>query len=148
MVWPFGKEDWCNMKGRYFHMVADMSQYESIAADSDIVSVCSVGVYGTKYVRNGDPVITSIEIVLNQIQTISIERIQPSITIANQQDIKLRQISNLDFITITENASSSDVLIDTTGQSIGEYTLILESFDSLSVAQSALKTDTIAIKIS
>ena len=128
-------------------MVADMSQHVSTAADSDTVSICSVGVYGTKYVRNGDPVTTSIEIVLNQSQTISIERIQPSITIANQQDIKLRQKSNLGFITITENASFSDVLIDTTGQSIGEYTLILESFDSLSVAQSALKTDTIAIKI-
>ena len=124
-----------------------MSQQVSTAADPDTVSVCSVGVYGTKYVRNGDPVPTELEMEINQSQTISIERIQPSITIANQQDIKLRQVSNLGFITITENVSFSDVLIDTTGQSIGEYTLILESFDSLSVAQSALKTDTIAINI-
>ena len=56
-------------------MVADMSQHVSTAADSDTVSICSVGVYGTKYVRNGDPVTTSIEIVLNQSQTISIGRI-------------------------------------------------------------------------
>ena len=24
-VWPFGREDWCNLEGRYMHMVADMS---------------------------------------------------------------------------------------------------------------------------
>ena len=55
-VWPFGKENWCNLEGQYLHMVADMSQHVSTAADSDTVSICSVGVYGTKYVRNGDPV--------------------------------------------------------------------------------------------
>ena len=25
MVWPFGKENWCNLEGRYMHMVADHS---------------------------------------------------------------------------------------------------------------------------
>ena len=24
-VWPFGKENWCNLEGRYLHLVADMS---------------------------------------------------------------------------------------------------------------------------
>ena len=44
MVWPFGKENWCNLEGRYLFMVADMSQQVSSAADSDKVSVCSLGV--------------------------------------------------------------------------------------------------------
>lgn len=26
VVWPYGKENWCNLEGRYLHMVADMSQ--------------------------------------------------------------------------------------------------------------------------
>ena len=63
MVWPFGKENWCNMKGRYLHMVADMSMYELTAADSDTVSVCSVGVYGTKYERKGEQLPDTIEII-------------------------------------------------------------------------------------
>ena len=37
--------------------------------------------------------------------------------------------------------------IDTTGQPVGEYDLILESYNTLSIAQSALKTDRIRIVI-
>ena len=54
MVWPFGKVSWCNLEGQYMHMVGDMSDQVGSAANSDTVSVCSVGVYGTKYVRSGD----------------------------------------------------------------------------------------------
>ena len=38
--------------------------------------------------------------------------------------------------------------IDTKGQPLGEYDLILESYNTLSIAQSALKTDRIRITIS
>ena len=63
MVWPFGKENWCNLEGRYLFMVADMSQHVSSAADSDKVSVCSLGVYGTRYIRNGESLPATIEII-------------------------------------------------------------------------------------
>ena len=66
MVWPFGKELWCNLEGQYMHMVAGMSDHVATALDSDSVSVCSVGVYGTKYVRSGDSVPETIEVSQGQ----------------------------------------------------------------------------------
>ena len=47
-------------------MVADMSTQVGlgVAADSDTVSVCSIGVYGTKYERSGEPVPNSIELAI------------------------------------------------------------------------------------
>ena len=62
MVWPFGKENWCNLEGRYVHLVADMSRYVASASNSDTVSVCSIGVYGTKYERKSD-IVSSVTIV-------------------------------------------------------------------------------------
>ena len=70
-VWPFGKENWCNLEGRYMHMVADHSTV-SAATGSDEVSVCSVGVYGTQYVRDGEAVPSSIEIDKGKSTTLSI----------------------------------------------------------------------------
>ena len=32
--WPFGMENWVNLEGKYLHLVADMSRY-----DTDTVSV-------------------------------------------------------------------------------------------------------------
>ena len=61
-VWPFGKENWCNLEGRYMHLVADMSLYVATAANTDTVSVCSLGAYGTKYVRDSE-VVSSVTIV-------------------------------------------------------------------------------------
>ena len=52
MVWPFGKEDWCNLEGQYMHMVADLNHLKD-TYDSYTMSVCSVAVYGTKYIRKG-----------------------------------------------------------------------------------------------
>ena len=46
--------------------------------------------------------------------------------------MRQRPGAKLDFVTLTEGSDSTDVLIDTTGQTIGQYTLILESFNTLS----------------
>ena len=147
MVWPFGKENWCNLEGRYLHMVADMSQQIASAENSDTVTVCSVGVFGTKYIRNGEPLPDTIEIIQGQSKTISVQRITSSFEIATELAIQLRQSTDLSFVSITEGESTSDVVIDAANQTFGEYTLTLESFNSLSIAQSALKTDTVVIRI-
>ena len=44
------------------HMVADVSVHadDGGVSGSDGISVCSVGVFGTKYARAGDPLATSI----------------------------------------------------------------------------------------
>ena len=63
MVWPFGKENWCNLQGQYMHMVADLEEHANNTGgvdDSDDISICSIGVFGTKYERVGEPLTTSI----------------------------------------------------------------------------------------
>ena len=71
------------------HMVADMSD-QAASADEETVAVCSVGVYGTKYVRSGEQVPETIEISQGQSTTITIENIQSYVPIGNQLAIDLR----------------------------------------------------------
>ena len=54
MVWPFGGEHWCNLEGRYVHIVSDMRAYEFPQVYYE-VSVCMLGIMGTRYVRGQDP---------------------------------------------------------------------------------------------
>ena len=43
-VWKYGREHWCNLKGRYTTIVADLSHY----AGSDYeMSLCNVAIMGT-----------------------------------------------------------------------------------------------------
>ena len=91
MVWPSGQELWCNLEGQYMHMVADQSDQVGSAADSDTVTMCQVGVYGTKYERtSGDPVPATIEVSQGQSETVTIDNIQASIPIGNTLAINLR----------------------------------------------------------
>ena len=48
MVWKYGTELWCNMQGRYTHIVADLSLVQAPFT----MSICQFGVFGTKYARN------------------------------------------------------------------------------------------------
>ena len=48
-VWNYGKEIWCNMAGRYLHIVADLSH---LSGSSYSMTICSVGVMGTQYLRD------------------------------------------------------------------------------------------------
>ena len=43
-VWNFGKEVWCNLEGRYIHIVADLSH---LAGQGYNMELCSVGIMGT-----------------------------------------------------------------------------------------------------
>ena len=49
-AWTYGKEAWCNLEGRYMHIVADLSHLSSYT-----MSLCSLGIMGTEYVRNETP---------------------------------------------------------------------------------------------
>ena len=59
-------------------------------------------------------------------------------------DLRQKAGSELSFVTLTNGASSTDVLINTSDVSPGEYNLVIESFDS-AFKPLALKTDTIKI---
>ena len=59
MTWPFGAEHWCNLEGAYLHIVSDMAHL----ADEDYeTSICSLGVIGTRYVRDGEPLPQEIDL--------------------------------------------------------------------------------------
>ena len=56
--------------------------------------------------------------------------------------------AELSFVSFSNQASNTNVFINTTGLSIGEHTLILESYDTESDGvESALKTDNVTIQV-
>ena len=73
-VWRFGLEKWVNLEGKFMHLVADMSAYTATALDSDTVSVCTLSIFGTKYVRD-DPIYTSITVTQGQTSKIEVPNI-------------------------------------------------------------------------
>ena len=48
-IWNYGKEVWCNLEGRYMHIVSDLSH---LAGQDYSMELCSVGIMGTQYVRD------------------------------------------------------------------------------------------------
>ena len=46
-VWTYGKEVWCNAKGQYVHIVADLSHLTGTYT----MSLCSIGIMGTSFGR-------------------------------------------------------------------------------------------------
>ena len=43
-IWNYGKEVWCNLEGRYMHIVADLSH---LAGTGYNIKLCTVGIMGT-----------------------------------------------------------------------------------------------------
>ena len=60
-------------------------------------------------------------------------------------DLRQQVGAELSFVTLANGLTSTEVVINTTGELPGEYTLILESFDSSSSEGFTLKIDTITI---
>ena len=74
---------------------------------------------------------SSIILVAESSKTLKVEHVKSLISSKCGAQINLRQgSSSLAFAAITNDAYSATVSIDTTGVSVGVYTLTLESFDS------------------
>ena len=43
-IWNYGKEVWCNLEGRYMHIVSDLSH---LAGQGYSMELCTVGIMGT-----------------------------------------------------------------------------------------------------
>ena len=56
-MWRYGKEAWCNLEGRYIHIVANLKH---LVAPYEM-TICTFAVFGTQYGRNST-VPTSLEI--------------------------------------------------------------------------------------
>ena len=120
MVWPYGYENWCNLEGSYLHFVADMSDMATIYG-SYSATVCTVGVFGTKYSRPGDALPSSISIAQGTTTSLDVAHIVSDYTIGTTLAINLRQTTSLAFVTLTENGSDTSVLIDASEEEQGEY---------------------------
>ena len=60
----------------------------------------------------------------------------------------MREKNGLDFVTITNQESSSIISIDSAGKKPGEsFEVVLESFNTLSNVKSALKTDVMVVNV-
>ena len=103
MVWPYGKENWCNLEGTYLHFVANLSHLMATHG-SFTTSICTVGVFGTRYVRDGDPLPSSIEIAQGEVFRLRVPHIYSEFTIGTTLNINLRQgvSTYLDFVSIME----------------------------------------------
>ena len=43
-LWNYGQEAWCNLEGRYIHIVADLNH---LVGTGYSMELCSVGIMGT-----------------------------------------------------------------------------------------------------
>ena len=51
-LWVAGVEVWCNLKGKYMHIIADLSSSPLYPGDDEkYPSICALGVIGTFYKR-------------------------------------------------------------------------------------------------
>ena len=88
-MWNYGKEVWCNLEGRYMHIVADLTHYSG-SMDPYLMTLCQLGIMGTKYVR-ATAVPTTQTMQENSTASLSIDKITSFYDIGNVLDIKLRQ---------------------------------------------------------
>ena len=86
-VWNYGKEVWCNLEGRYMHIISDLKH---LAGQGYSMELCSIGVMGTQYIR--DEILSdTVEIAKEEILYLTIPNIYSALAIGNQLDINLRQ---------------------------------------------------------
>ena len=106
-IWNYGHEAWCNLEGRYTHIVADLSH---LAGQGYSMELCSVGIMGTQYVRD-EPLPETLEIASEGLTTLTIPNIYSSMPIGNQLNINMRQASGveLSFISLIEESSQTQV---------------------------------------
>jgi len=109
LMWKFGKEIWCNLRGRYMTIVADLSHN---AGQAYSLSVCSLAIFGTEYTR-ATTVPTEVKVIKGRTHSLSVEKIKADsrFPIANTLNIKLRQKagSEISWVTFIEGTDSTDV---------------------------------------
>ena len=67
--WKYGAEIWCNLKGQYVTLVADLAH---LSGQSYEMSICALGLMGVEYVRDSEPPLTT-DVYYMESKTISIE---------------------------------------------------------------------------
>lgn len=146
-VWTYGKEIWCNMPGRFVNIVANLKHL----TPPYLMSLCSIGLMGASYVRD-EPLTEVIEVTQGQQVSFSVAHIYDEHTNGEVPlAVNLRQAAGaadtLSFVSLVESESASVVAIDASSTPVGNYTLRLESFDSLSPIKTTLRADQVTIVV-
>ena len=83
--------------------MADLGALENL--DSYEMSICSIGVMGTEYMRDNEPP-TTILVNYMETYTLNVENIKSKETIGNVLDIHQEQVSSptLTWVTITQGS--------------------------------------------
>jgi len=159
-TWKFGLEVWCNMEGRYMFIVADLNHLANrVSGTSGLkgssggyeISLCHLAIFGTKYERKS-PVPSLIEVFIGILYTLTVEKIQADTTlpIANTLDIRLKQKlgTEISWLTFTEEKLKTKVNFAASASvPIVDVNIVLESYDFAGGVYSALKTDTITVRV-
>ena len=142
-IWvpAFGFRKQCNMSGMYTFYVARTIPTES-------VTLCDTAVIGTAFIRD-EPLADTIEVQAGETATLSVPHVRAQDTIGNviAIDLRLGDDSELTSVQLTNGATATDVIIDTTGLTVGTHVLKLESFDTNGEVFSSLKIDTVTIVV-
>ena len=85
-IWNYGHEAWCNLGGRYMHIVAD---FNHLAGSGYNMELCSIGIMGTEYVRDS-PLPETFEISQESLTTLAIPNIHSAMPIGNPLNINMR----------------------------------------------------------
>ena len=105
------------MEGRYTFIIADLSH---LAGQTYQMSLCALGIMGTKYVRDS-PVVETIEILQGETAQIDVLKIYSQISIGTLLDIDLRlgDVNQASFVTFQETETSTIVQINTQNEQAG-----------------------------
>ena len=119
---------------------------ESVGSDSVVKKTETLEVKVYDLVR-GTALVSSVPVEKGKTASVSVEHLQPSMTITPSPTINLRQAtaSPLSWVSIANGASSSTITIDATSVAVAQaYTATLESYDASSQTR---KTETLSIEV-
>ena len=94
--------------------------------------ICSLGIFGTPYVRD-EPLVTTIEVTQGDTPTtLTVPDVYPKTSIDTAIDVSVRQSDSatLSFVTLERLQGETLITINASEDiAVGDYDLILESFD-------------------
>lgn len=130
------------------HIVSDMGELRGRDYET---SICSLGVMGTRYVRNGNGLETDtdIEIFTGESKRFTLNHIYSELEIGTSLMVEVKLSSSKDFVKIDNSKDGyTEIRIETTRETPdGYFTLDFESFNAMSNVESTLKTDTMRLHI-
>lgn len=87
LIWNYGAEIWCNMKGRYTHIVADLNH---LSASPYEMSICNLGVMGTRFERTTPLSTTELTVQQDSVTVLRIPHVPSVYKIGDDVFINLR----------------------------------------------------------